>query len=923
VIEFRVLGSLEVVDHDDLLALGAPKQRALLAILLVHRGEAVSSERLIDALWGEQPPASANKIVQGYVSNLRKALGDGLLVTEGGGYMLRVERGQFDVDRFEMLVAQGREALEAGDALTAAAVLREALGVWRGPPLADFTYYAFAQAPIARLEELQLAAVEERVEADLALGRHREVVAELTELVERHPLRERLRGQLMIALYRAGRQSDALSTYRELSHRQREELGLEPGRALRELEVRILQQDPSLEQAARAVPAWAGSLPRPATSFVGRARELAEVSALLHEPDKRLVTLTGAGGSGKTRLAVRVAEACAGNYRDGAWFVGFADITDPELISPTICQALRLAEEPGVTPARRLREWLRERELLLVLDNLEQLTPEVGVLGELLADCPDVGMLVTSRVPLHLAGEQQYEVPVLERGDAIELFVARAKAVAPDLVIERETAGAVCDRLDRLPLAIELGSARTKILSPAEILARLERRLPVLAAGPRDAPRRQRTLQATIDWSYALLTSEEQRLFTRLAVFAGGCTLQAAEAVADAELDTLEALVDRSLVRSGSGRYRMLQTLREYALEKLARSGEEDHLRHTHADWFVALLHAHGLDASVKSVKLDLGKMHVMLEQERENFRAALEWAEQTGLHETVARLAAPLTWLWHDEGSLSEADRWLGVARERSLDYPLALQALVLKAARLLAWAHGAYQEAVELGEQALAIYRELGDLTAIVAETSSQAVAVAHLGDLPRARARLVEALALTREHELNHWMPVALVSLADIEIAQGALDHAQALCEEALTIAPEADSSAGVVIRINLAHIANLERRHADAAELAQEALNRGAAIGQLVEAAAAALMLAWSLAELEQPERAARLLGAALEFFRHTGTVMQWSNTAGEQAVRDALEAQLDEQTLQVLIDEGRTMTLDQFAREEFHEAQQRA
>ena len=228
-----------------------------------------------------------------------------------------------------------------------------------------------------------------------------------------------------------------------------------------------------------------------------------------------------------------------------------------------------------------------------------------------------------------------------------------------------------------------------------------------------------------------------------------------------------------------------------------------------------------------------------------------------------------------------------------------------------------------MDLGEQALAIYRELGDLTAVMVETSSLAASEAHLGDLPRARALLAEALALAREHEFTDWLPVTLVNLADIEIAEGALDQARALCEEALTLAPKEDSSAGVIIRINLAHIASLERRYADAAELAQEALNRGVAIGDLIDAAAAALMLAWPLAELQQPERAARLLGAALEFFRHTGTAMQWSNTAGEQAVRDTLQAQLDEHTLQALIDEGHTMTLDQFARKELHEAEQHA
>jgi len=248
--EFRVLGSLEVVDHDGQVALGAPKQRALLAVLLLHRGEPVSADRLIDELWGERPPASANKIVQGYVSNLRKVLGDGRLVTQGRGYTLRIEPGQTDVDRFEALVARGRRALADGDALTAGAVLREALAVWRGPALSDFAYQPFAQAAIARLEESRLVVLEDRIDADLASGEHARLVGELEALVHEHPLRERLQGQLMLALYRSGRQADALQTYRIARVRLIDELGLEPGPELKEMERAILEQDPALALGA-------------------------------------------------------------------------------------------------------------------------------------------------------------------------------------------------------------------------------------------------------------------------------------------------------------------------------------------------------------------------------------------------------------------------------------------------------------------------------------------------------------------------------------------------------------------------------------------------------------------------------------------------------------------------------------------------
>ncbi len=912
VMRFGILGPFEVADNRGReLALGGRKQRSVLAILLLHAGEVVSSERLIDELWGERAPASAAKIVQVYVSKLRKALGDGLLLTRRSGYVLQTEGVEVDVDRFERLATAARDALRAGDPRRAADCSREALGLWRGTPLADFAYEPFAQSEIARLEEIRLAALEDRGDAELALGDHAALVGELEGLVRAHPLRERLRGQLMLALYRAGRQTDALAAYRDLSSLLRDELGLEPSESLQELERSILRHDATLNPAAPS-PRSADRLPVPATPFLGRARELAEATALLHSAGTRLLTMTGAGGSGKTRLALRVAQTCAGLYRDGVSFVGFADITDPELITPTICQALGLAEHPGLTPTQRLGEWLAERELLLLLDNLEQLTPGTAVLAELLSGCQGLTMIVTSREPLHLAGERQYEVPALEHGDASELFITRAQAVAPRLSVDPDVVGAICERLDRLPLAIELTAARAKILSPIEILARLERRLPVLAIGPRDAPARQRTLRAAIDWSYDLLTEEERRLFTRLSVFAGGCTLSAAEAVCDAELDTLGALVDRSLLRADEGRYWMLQTVRDYALEGLESSDEAGRLRRVHAGWLVGLLQEHGFDKHTPASPA----IRAVLAAERENLRAALEWAEQAGEIETVARIAAPLSvTMWVGEGRLSEAHRWLRVARERLAEYPVSLQATVLTAARDLANTQGDHDEGAALCEQALAIYRELGDAEGIFWETMNRAHAPAALGDLAGERAAVEAALLLAREPDRTRFLPMALTSLGDVEIADGRLDKARALCEEAFTLAQGRDPTAPIPALMNLAHIANLESRYGDAADLAREALSAALRIEYGIWAASAAMEIAWSRAEQRQPERAARLLGAAIEFFRHAGAAAQRTDAVCEEAVRDALRVQLDERAFHALLDEGRTMSIEEAAQEE--------
>jgi predicted ATPase/DNA-binding SARP family transcriptional activator len=908
VIEFRVLGSLEAVDEDGPLKLGAPKQRALLAVLLMHRGEAVSTERLIDEIWGEQPPGSANKIVQGYVSNLRRVLGGGRLDTRARGYLLHAETGEIDVGRFESLLAEGRRALAGGDPGRAAALLGGALGLWRGAPFADFTYAPFAQAEISRLEELRLAALEERIEADLSLGDHAGLVGELEALVSRYPLRERLRGQLMLALYRSGRQADALAAYREFSELLREELGLEPGDALQHLEGAILRHDASLEIAART--RAAGNLPIPPTPFLGRTRELAEVRTLLRRTGTRLLTLTGAGGSGKTRLALRAAEGCGEDFKDGVWFVALADIVDPGLVIPKICEALGLAEQPDQTPAQRLETYLHARELLLVLDNLEQLAAAAGVLGELLARCRGVRMLVTSREPLHLAGEQQYDVPVLEPDDAIELFITRARAVAPAASIDTTTGAAICERLDRLPLALELAAARTKVLAAGEILARLERRLPVLASGPRDAPRRQQTLRATIDWSYDLLNGKQQQLFMRLAVFVGGCTLQAAETVCGADLDTLQSLVDRSLLKLEDGRYRMLQTVREYALDKLDQSNEAVELRPAHAKWLVDLIEAEMLDRHAPTTRAP-----TVLAPELENFRSALAWAEAVGQTEVVARLAAPLTWaLWERQGRLSEAERWLRLAMDAHDELPAPVQGRVLSAARDVAFRQGDNDKAGVLCEQALSVYRSLGDSVSTCRELISRGILICDRGDLAGARTALEEALAFAREHDVPRFVPTTLVNLADIAIEEGSLEEAQALCEEGLSLVQDADAASDteLVGLINLAHVANLQRRHCDAAAWGQRALTRALERGDLLTAASAEMQIAWTLAEQGHPERAARLLGAALDLFERSGVTKQPTDLVSEQAVWNALHEQLDERNLRASIDQGRSMSIEEAA-----------
>ncbi|HZE28591.1 MAG TPA: BTAD domain-containing putative transcriptional regulator, partial [Gaiellaceae bacterium] len=573
-------------------------QRKVLLALTLEPNRSVSSEQLIDALWGERPPARAKNALQVHVSGLRDTLEAGVdrgavVATTPTGYQLNAPEETIDSRRFERLAAEGRAALFAEDAKLAARLLSEAEALWRGPALVDVVYAEFAAHEAGRLEDLHLSTFEDLADAELALGRHEQLIPQLQAFVAAQPLRERARAQLMLALYRDGRQSDALAEYRAARGKLIEEIGIEPGPALQALERAILVQDESLVVPAGAPVERRLELPAAPTPLLGREGELAEATDLLRSGEARLLTLTGPGGIGKTRLATEIARRLASEERRGAVFVDLSHLSDAALVASTIANALRVSA--GGWPVEdALADHLADEPPLLVLDNFEQLTEAAPLLGRLLTGSPDLQLLITSRAVLHLTGEHEFPVGPLAlpgEGDdeetaraapAVALFVARAQAAKRDFELTAENVAdvvALCAALDALPLAIELAAARVKILTPGELLARFGKRLE-LPAAVQDAPERHRTLRAAIDSSYDLLDDGERQLFGRLSVFVGGWTLAAAEAVCgDDVLPLLGSLADKSLVvdmRSHERRFTMLQIVREYALERLGGAGEED-----------------------------------------------------------------------------------------------------------------------------------------------------------------------------------------------------------------------------------------------------------------------------------------------------------------------------------------------------------
>lgn len=681
-VRIGMLGPLEVCDGDgSAVFVAGLRLRTLLVALALSPGRLVSTARLVDAVWGDQPPAGAVNALQALVSRLRRSLPEAHVESHPAGYRLVIDPDWVDVTRFERLAATGRAALP-NDQDRAVQTLHEALDLWRGPALVDVADQEFFQTTIARLEELRLTTTEDAVEAGLRLGRGPELVDELTALALEHPLRERLVGALMRALSEAGRPAEALVMYERTRAALADELGTDPSPALSALHTAVLRGEVGPAPAPVADSTGRTNLPAALTSFVGRDVDMAKVRELTG--DYRLATLVGPGGSGKTRLAVEASRRLLDRMPDGVWLVELDRVTDGADVPSAVVAAmglrdLSLIERGDSDDPARLISALRSRTTLLVMDNCEHLIAAAAALADrLLAECPGLRILATSREPLGIMGEAVWSVEPLalpgadaELGaadalsyDAVRLFVDRAGAARPGFTVTAHDVGAVvriCRALDGMPLALELAAARLRTMTAVQLADRLDDRFRLLTSGGRTAARRHKTLRAVVDWSWELLDESEQVLLRRLAVFASGATLETAERVcaggpvdmADV-LDLLTSLVDKSLVVAGEDavqRYRMLETIRAYGLERLDEAGERESVRRAHAKYFVELVET--AEPYLRRAE-QLGWLR-RIEGEHDNLHAAVRGTIAAGDAQTAVRLVAAAGWYWWLGGHKAE----------------------------------------------------------------------------------------------------------------------------------------------------------------------------------------------------------------------------------------------------------------------------
>jgi predicted ATPase/DNA-binding SARP family transcriptional activator len=806
-LEIRLLGPFEVIAGGQRVAIPGSKRQALLAMLALARSRVVAVDDLIDALWGADLPAAPRNAVQHHVARLRAALGHEAVAGSGDGYALH--RATVDAVAFEELLGSAVTARRDGDPRAAAADAAAALALWRGAALQGLTDAAWFGAEARRLGALRLDAQEERFDAALALGEHREIAPELRAALDENPYRERLWGQLMLALYRSGRQADSLEVFHEARRVLSDSLALEPGPELRALQEAILAQDPAIA-AVPVVPSRRGNLPSPATSFVGREAELARVANVLAE--HRVVTLLGPPGVGKTRIALEAARSLQHAISDGIWMVDLARAVEPADVTRLL---IRAVEARGGEHLDRVFERLHDADALLLFDSCERLLAEVRrVVEEVTASCSGVRVLATSREVLRVTGEVRVTVEPLpleglDRGGldspAMALFLERARAARPGFELDAETgrlAAAIARCVDGLPLAIELAAARVNVLGLAELLSLVERRL---ALFPQQVTSEAgAALRTLVEWSYDLLHADEKTLLQQAAMHRGGSSLPSLVAAGKRHgLDEatvtllLEALADKSIITvsfpDGAARYALLDTVRDYTRDRLREAGGLAAAGSAHAEYFAALAERareelRGSDWLASMRRLGL---------ENDNFWAALTWARDAPDPRVAVRLAAPLGWYFILAERVSEGRRFLELALAAADDaVPAELRAEALSALCYVAAEELDLQAAVAAGEQALELATASTAPAAITMAQMTLAAATARSGDLARS-ATLAEAARRRAVASDDDWAVAASALIraqsaavtGDVEtvatMAADVIAHADAIAYDAFEV------------------------------------------------------------------------------------------------------------------------------------------
>lgn len=818
---YRVLGEVSLTLAGTAVEISAAKPRLLLTLLAIRPREVVSSDQLIDELWEGAPPESSRTLLHGYVADLRRVLEPDrprrtparILRTQPSGYVLDCDPQDVDAHAFERLIRQARDAFHHGDVVEARTRLEQALALWEGPPFGALGDVPALQPHRVRLQQLHVSAIEDRVMLDLRMGRgDAALVSELDSLVAEHPLRERLWAALMLAMYRLGRQADALTAYQRVARLLREELGADPGTELSRTYEAILRHDTALEAAPPVLQVLRP--PQPPTALVGRRDQLERLCGKASE--SRLVTLAGPGGCGKTRLAQEVARSFE-STAPVAW-VDLAPTRQPSEVAAATMMALGVVEQPSRDPLATIIAQVADRELVLVFDNCEHQLPACrDVIGALLAGCAALRIIATSRVALRRRGEVRWHVPPLtvpaESADlpavaateAVQLFVDRARDVRPGFTLtpgNAEAVGAICRRVEGIPLAIELAAAWVAFLGLPAIRDQLAHPLDFLTRGSPSAPGRQQTLRATIEWSHHLLEAEDRRVLAELSVFAGRFSLEAAIHVCHVNgdtnadhrdptsmLDRLANLQAASLITAvdpgeSAARFRMLDTIRQFGHEQLVASGRSEVLHERHATWIQDL--ARRAEAGLYGP--DLGAWLARLEDAHADVRAALNWSLSVDRPGIALDTAGALSRYWMARAHIAEGRRWLRGALDADDWQRPSARVRALLAVAFLASLHYDLPEAREAAAEALALVRAAGHVRGTAWALGLQGLAAAVGGDAETAVSSAQEALRLpgisseplARAWALN-FMALGFQAGGQYEDQRAALTESLVLCRQ----------------------------------------------------------------------------------------------------------------------------------------------